>query len=211
MELAEVLSSDQLNSESIIEIHNNLANMDDQLNLLHDSVEAYSFKWGRRGKKRKIPIPSTGSKIPLSLLIPVTVDCVMDGFLVGSTSAISLRAGVVLGFANFIEMGFLGLAVSVRVQKCTGSSLLMRYTSLIVPPLIMLLSAVVGSLCGVLARIHPRVYIGFISFGIVALLYLVVNELLVEAREALGGQEYWWTAMILFAGIYAVILMDIFF
>jgi hypothetical protein len=36
----------------------------------------------------------------------------------------------------------------------------------------------------------------------VALLYLVVNELLVEARETLAGKEYWRTVMDL--GIYLV-------
>lgn len=107
-----------------------------------------------------------------------------------------------------IEMGFLGLAVSLRVRKCTGSSTLARYTSLILPPLIMLAAALVGALGGSAARSHPVVYIGFISFGIVALLYLVVNELLVEAREAQSGKEYWWTAMVLFVGIYSVVLLD---
>ena len=35
-----------------------------------------------------------------------------------------------------IEMGFLGLAVSLRVRKCTGSSALARTTVLVLPPLI---------------------------------------------------------------------------
>jgi zinc transporter ZupT len=134
--------------------------------------------------------------------------CIVDGFLVGSTSAISPQAGIVLGVANMIEMGFLGLAVSVRVNKCTGSSAMARYTSLVMPPLIMFFAAVIGSLSGSAARAHPVVFISFISFAIVALLFLVVNELLVEAREAQAGKEYWWSAMVLFGGIYSVILID---
>jgi ZIP family zinc transporter len=107
-----------------------------------------------------------------------------------------------------IEMGFLGLAVSLRVRKCTGSSALARTTVLVLPPLVMLAAALVGALSGAAARAHPVVYIGFISFGIVALLYLVVNELLVEAREAQAGKEYWWTAMVMFVGIYSVMVLD---
>jgi len=170
----------------------------------------YSFKWGRRGKKKIIPVPKAGSFIPMSLIVPVFVDCIVDGFLVGSTSAVSPRAGIILGLANMIEMGFLGLAVSLRIRKCTGSSATARCLVLVLPPLVMLLAAGVGAFSGALARAHPVVFIGFISFGIVALLYLVVNELLVEAREAQEGKEYWWTAMVLFLGIYSVILLDMF-
>ena len=113
------------------------------------------------------------------------------------------------GIANMIEMGFLGLAVSLRVRKCTGNSSCARMSALICPPLVMLAAAVIGAVSGSAARAHPVVYIGFISFGIVALLYLVVNELLVEAREAQAGKEYWWTAMVLFVGIYSVMLLDL--
>ena len=199
----------QVDVRLLHEIHDTIDRMDRHVERLHETVENYSFKWGKRGKKRIIPIPTSGSYIPMSLIIPVTVDCIVDGFLLGTTSAISLRAGIVLAFANMIEMGFLGLAVSVRIQKCTGSSVAARYASLVLPPLIMLLSSVLGAMCGALSRNAPTVYIGFISFGIVALVYLVVNELLVEAREALEGQEQWWTALTLFAGIYAVIVLDL--
>jgi len=206
--LGDVLNQDTLSKEALVDIHENMDQMDHYLDQLHLFVEGYSFKWGRRGKKSIIPVPQSGSYIPMSLLVPVTIDCIVDGFLVGSTSAISPQAGVVLGVANMIEMGFLGLAVSVRINKCTGSSSIARYMSLIVPPLIMLAASLLGAVAGSAARAHPIAYTGFISFGIVALLYLVVNELLVEAREAQAGQEYWWTALVLFVGIYSVMLLD---
>lgn len=61
---------------------------------LHETVEEYSFKWGRRGHKGAIaPMPVSGSTIPLGLIIPVTVDCIVDGFLVGTTCSISHSAG----------------------------------------------------------------------------------------------------------------------
>ena len=53
---------------------------------------------------------------------PVAVDCVMDGFLMGSTLSASRRAGVVLGLATSVEMSFLSLAVSTRIKRCTASS-----------------------------------------------------------------------------------------
>lgn len=209
--ISDALHNEELSTEALVDIHISMDRMDNQLHQLHQAIEGYSFKWGRRGKKRIIPVPKAGSFIPMGLIVPVIVDCIVDGFLVGSTSAVSPRAGIILGIANMIEMGFLGLAVSLRVSKCTGSSLIARTTVLVMPPLIMLGASVFGALSGSLAREHPVVFIGFISFGIVALLYLVVNELLVEAREAQAGKEYWWTAMVLFVGIYSVVLLDMIF
>eukprot|EP01034_Spumella_vulgaris_P022805 gene22805-28970_t len=209
--LVRFLHQDKHDTESLVEIHRNMAEMDNQITHLHETVEEYSFKWGRRGHKRAlIIIPQTGSHIPLGLIIPVTVDCIVDGFLVGTTCSISHRAGIILALANCIEMGFLGLAVSMRIRNCTASSVYTRYAALILPPFIMFLSSVLGAFIGAAARAQPMVYIGFISFGVVALLYLVVNELLVEARESLAGIEQWWTGMVIFIGIYMVLILDMF-
>lgn len=54
----------------------------------------------------------------------------------------------------------------------------------------------------------PVCYTGFVSFGIAALLHLVVNELLVDARHSMAGREQWWGSAVLFLGVYAVVLMD---
>ena len=37
----------------------------------------------------------------------------------------------------------------------------------------------------------PAVHVGLISFGIAALLYLVTEELLLEAHENSGGHKWW--------------------
>jgi hypothetical protein len=54
----------------------------------------------------------------------------------------------------------------------------------------------------------PICYIGFVSFGIAALLHLVVNELLVDKRRTMAGYVQWWSSAVLFLGLYAVMLMD---
>lgn len=205
------LNEEDLSKSALIKMHDTMGSMDDQIHRLHHTVENYSLKWGRRLKKRAaIPIPSTGSYIPMDLLIPVTVDCIVDGFLLGTTVSISSRAGYILGMANCIEMGFLGLAVSVRIQKCTASSLCARYLALILPPLVMLCTSVLGAYLGYMATYYPIAYVSFIAFGIVALLYLALDELLVEGREAIKGEERWYTGMVVFAGIYVVIIMDLY-
>lgn len=93
----QALQVDQLSTEALVEIHVAFDRMDMQLDDLHKAVEGYSFKWGRRSKKRMVPVPNAGSFIPMTLMVPVVVDCIVDGFLVGTTSAISTRAGIILG------------------------------------------------------------------------------------------------------------------
>lgn len=70
------------------------------------------------------------------------------------------------------------------------------------------ISAVLGAHLGVAMQDYPICFTGFVSFGIAALLHLVVNELLVDARRTMAGQEQWWSSAVLFLGLYAVMLMD---
>jgi hypothetical protein len=46
----------------------------------------------------------------------------------------------------------------------------------------MFLASGLGALLAGAAQSVPAVYIGFVAFGVVALLFLVCNELLIEAR-----------------------------
>lgn len=132
----------------------------------------------------------------------------MDGFLIGVACALSRRAGCILALANCLEMAFLGMAVSMRVRKCTASSKFVRHACITVPPLIMLLATVLGSLVGSISKSYPILFVTFVAFGVIALLYLVFNELLVEAREAQEGEVRWWVTAVVFVGIYVVIMMD---
>jgi len=50
------------------------------------------------------------------------------------------------------------------------------------PPLLMFLASGFGAYLAETARSVPAVYVGFVSFGVVALLFLVCNELIIEAR-----------------------------
>ena len=72
------------------------------------------------------------------------------------------------------------------VVECSESSVMLfcRFCAMFFPPFMMLASCVLGSLLGEQLKSHPTLFLAFISFGIVMLLYLVVNDLLVEAREA---------------------------
>lgn len=134
----------------------------------------------------------------------------VDGFLIGVACALSRRAGWILALANCLEMAFLGMAVSMRVRKCTGSSSFVRYACIVVPPFIMLGATVLGAVVGSISKLYPVLFVTFVAFGVIALLYLVFNELLVEAREAQEGDIRWWVTAVVFVGIYVVLMMDLF-
>jgi zinc transporter ZupT len=189
------------------EMHGHIQNMDSILTKLHNKVSMASYRWKKRNAV-KGPIPAMGSIIPISLVVPVVVDAMVDGFLIGLSSSISLRVGFILASANAIEMSFLGIAVSMRIRKCTGSNILLRYLSLLTPPLVMCLFTFVGMFCGAAAAAHAPLFVMFVSFGIVALLSLACNELLWESRQAVGGEDTWQNTMILFVGVFLIIVMD---
>ena len=72
-------------------------------------------------------------------------------------------------------MAFLGIAVSIRIKRCSGSHLLLRYSSVVVPPLFVCIFAVLGINLGNLSRDHSFFFISFVAFGIYCLLNLTIN------------------------------------
>lgn len=203
------VEDETFSSEDIKEIHGHIDHMDKLITKFHHRIEVFTRKWKRHRLRDQDDLLSPGSVIPVSLMLPVLIDAVIDGSLIGISTSLSRQAGLVLGLANGLEMGALGLAVSVRINKCTGSSITLRYLALIVPPVAMLAATVCSSmLTGTASHANPAMSLFFVAFGVVALLCLACNELLWEARSLLGGENYFSSAMFFFAGIYAIILCD---
>ena len=57
--------------------------------------------------------------------------------------------------------------------------------------LVLLHCSGVGAALGSASSAIPAVYVAFVAFGVVALLSLVCNELLIEARNVQGDDEKW--------------------
>ena len=182
-----------------------MEDMNHIIETFHSTVDHVASKWRRR--HRDLPEPDQGDTLPIGLVVPVTLDCFADGFLIGVSCALSPSAGIVLGFANCLEMGFLGMAYSVRLKKCTGSSWLARQAALICPPLLMFLAAGLGAFLAAAASGTPAVFVGFVAFGVVVLLSLVCGELLIEAHERMDGEEVWFVTLSLYAAVYLVIML----
>ena len=198
---------DHFNVQVLQEIHTHMDDMEVQINKFHDVVAESANKWRR---SQPFPVIVEGDSIPVSLIIPVCIDSFVDGFLIGITVSISFKAGLILSLANCLEMGFLGMALTTRVMKCTKSSVTARYASIIVPPLIMFFAAGIGGEIGLISHAQPIIFVALVAFGVIAILFLVCNELLIEARELQGEDTKWWISATVFLGIFVVILLDTF-
>lgn len=204
--LVEHLEETDLDKDVLQEIRWHMDDMDTQLHTLHNQVEKATSRWSRH--HHDLVTTNEGDTLPMQLVVPVTMDCFVDGFLIGITSSISFSAGIILALANCLEMGFLGMAYSARLVKCTGSSYFVRTIALYGPPLLMWASACVGAALGDATKALSAVFIGMVAFGSVSLLFLVCNELLIEAREAQGDDERWWISAMVFLGIYIVLMAN---
>jgi len=177
---------------------------DRTLDHLHHHAHRVTF---RRWK----PVPKPGNEkvlseqLPTALAFGVTVDAAVDGLLVGLAFTAAKSAGWCMSIATCIEMCFLGLSFSASVQNSTRS-VLKHIALVVIPPIVLTLSGVLGHSLGAFLEESPGLFIGFISFAIVALLFLVTQELLTEAHEV-GGEDITVNVM-LFIGLLAGILLE---
>lgn len=145
--------------------------------------------------------PSRGSGT--SLIITVAIDMFIDGLMLGVGFAAGAKTGLLLGAALTLELVFLGL--SAAAQLAAGGTPRGRSVA-IVAGLGSL--ALVGSGLGaaLLANLQPTALAGVVAFGTAALLYLVTEELLVEAHEQ---PETPLLAATFFAGFLMILLAEI--
>ncbi len=128
-------------------------------------------------------------KGPTGLLTLVGVDILIDGLVLGIAFAAGAKAGLLLTIALSVEVLFLGLAVTTELSETVKSRMKIV---LIIAALVVLLP--IGAFISAPIANLPAHYItGFLSFGLIALLYLVTEELLVEAHET--PDRPWVTAM----------------
>lgn len=138
---------------------------------------------------------------PTGLLAAVGIDVLIDGLVLGVAFNAGARAGTLLAIALTLEILSLGLALSASLGEFMTSRLLIVA---IIGLLSLLLPA--GALLAMPAVILPPVlFTGVLAFGLVALLYLVTEELLVEAHEV---KDTPLVAAMFFVGFLSIILLD---
>ena len=119
--------------------------------------------------------PSTGQ------LVAIGIDILIDGLLIGIAMAAGQKEGLLLTAALSLELLSLGLAIAAALAA-SGAS---RRRTILLPAALSLL-LVVGAVAGdtLLKGASEHTLAGVLSFGCAALLYLVTEELLVDAHES---------------------------
>lgn len=137
------------------------------------------------------------------LIVAVGVDITIDGFLLGISFAAGAKQGMLLTIALSLELLGLGLATVTALYQA-GSS---RGRSVSMTAGLALLVCV-GASVGTIVRVGLTgpLLNGVLAFGVAALLYLVTEELLVEAHEV---PETSIVTSTFFVGFLMVLLIDL--
>ena len=153
------------------------------------------FMYGLKLWTLRLEHQATGGAAGLDrgLLLATFIDVAMDGFIIGAGFAASGETGLILALGLSVELLFLGLALAseatagwriVAISGGLGATVLAF--------------AVVGNL--LLADATHATIGGVLSFSAAALLYLVTEELLMEAHTV---EEKPVATLVLFGGFLA--------
>lgn len=153
----------------------------------------YGMKlWTLRMEHRSAKTNTVGG-LSIGLLLATFVDVATDGFIIGAGFAAGGSTGTILALGLSVELLFLGLALTstatqgwriIAISGALGSTVL--------------IFSLLGSY--LLAGASGTVIGGALAFSAAALLYLVTDELLVEAHEI---EDVPISTLVLFGGFLA--------
>lgn len=123
----------------------------------------------------------TRGQLPTSLLLALGVDIALDGLLIGVGFAAGAKQGLLLTIALTLEVLFLGVSAAASLSGAGSSRATIVVTTAGLGGLL-LSGAGIGA--ALLVGMSGAALDAVLSFGVAALLYLVTEELLVEAHEA---------------------------
>lgn len=197
---------------------NNLPAIDQQLKVLatalrniHTHAEKGKFRrWSTTMRQSMESCAISESELPpppisWGLVLAVVIDSMVDGMLIGLAASVDLKSGCLMAMATTIEMAFLGYSYSCTLAKCTPSCV--KTLVLALPPLMILLASIVAGAAAHVVE-HSPAFVGLIAFSLVALLFLVVEELLLEAHEKESSDE-WHISGCLYVGLILSICLDV--
>lgn len=136
-------------------------------------VKHFAEKFGQKGI-------TPSQQQPTSLIVILGLDIALDGLLIGLGFAAGQKQGLLLTIALTLEVLFLGLSGGAALQSSGASR---KRVFLIT--LGFALTLIVGAWAGetLLVGASDMLLDAVLAFGLAALLYLVTEELLVEAHE----------------------------
>jgi zinc transporter, ZIP family len=142
-------------------------------------------------------------RLPVGLAAAAAVDTLIDGAIISAGFSTGQRLGRLLAIALAVELLFLTLSVGSEFHKEKAK----RWRGLAVTTsisLLLLVGAVGASF--LLKGVSEGTLAIFLSFGAAALIYLIAEELLVEAIEA---EESLFSTAMLFAGFLVLLTLKL--
>lgn len=140
-------------------------------------------------------------KGPVGLLTMVGVDIFIDGLVLGIGFAAGAKTGLLLTIALTLEVVFLGLTIAAEL----GESVRSRAKIVGITAALVLVLPLGAALAAPISLLPSVAVTGFFAFGLIALLYLVTEELLVEAHETPDSP---WITSMFFAGFLALLVLE---
>lgn len=139
---------------------------------------------------------------PIGLLATVGIDLLIDGLVLGIAFSAGAAVGILLTVALTLEVLFLGVSTAIGLgERIASRAKVIALTAgiALLLPLGVLLSAPV-------AYASAPVKTGLFAFGLIALLYLVTEELLVEAHEQ--AEDTPWITALFFLGFLVLLVLQ---
>ena len=140
---------------------------------------------------------------PTALVTAIAIDSALDGLLIGIAIAAGPSTGPMLSASLSVEMSFLGLTLAAALH---GRPLSESLPAAALGPSVLLFGAFAGGVLATSLADSPVLLAGLLGFGTSALLFMVAEELLLEAHEE--GEHIWWSDLQLYTGFFASILAD---
>jgi ZIP family zinc transporter len=157
------------------------------------SLFMYGIKLWTMRMEHQAKLSGAAAGMGSGLLLATFIDVATDGFIIGAGFAAGGQTGTILALGLSVELLFLGLALASSATS--GRRIIALSGALGVT---VLLFSVLGSV--LLTGASHAVIGGTLAFSAAALLYLVTEELLIEAHE---GEEKPISTLVLFGGFLA--------
>ena len=133
--------------------------------------------------------------LPMSFLAAIIVDACMDGFLIGIAGAAGPSATIIMAGSLSVEMSFVGLTLATA---CHGMPYSKSIPAALAGPLFLIMGSLLGDVLANQVADDPSMLAAIMGFGTSALLFMVAEELLLEAHE--DGEHTWWVDVQLYTG-----------
>lgn len=173
--------------------------------IMHGANPVATLVGGGIGTATMLGVKALDSRLrgPAAFLCMIGLDIFLDGLVLGFGFGAGARQGYLLTVALTLEVLFLGLNITTALaENGTGKLAIIGATAAIS----MLLP--VGLVVATPALSLPHAFTtGFLSFGLIALLYLVTEELLTEAHEKPDSPAS--TAMFFIGFLFLLVLDEI--